>query len=124
MFRDFGIKLQIPQDRLCPPVPNRMNYVLWIQDIVKASESFRAEVAVRNIRGIDMSVISFLSNLLSDHKFKWYRCNGNIPVPCVHTRGRMGNGRHGQATFPLISLKLAYPLQSSMMRLTSAHYGM
>src|SRR5260221_14047574 len=124
MFRDFGIQLQIPQDRRCPPVPNRMNYVLWIQDIVKASESLRAEVAVRNIRGIDMSVISFLSNLLSDHKFKWYRCNGHISVPCVHPRGRLGNGRHGQAMIPLTFLKLAYPLQSLMMRLMSAHYGM
>lgn len=56
MFRDFGIQLQIPQDRLCPPVPNRMNYVLWIQDIMKASETFRPEFPVRTIRGIDMSV--------------------------------------------------------------------
>ena len=71
MFRDFGIQLQIPEDRLCPPVPNRMNYVLWIQDIMKATGIFRTEAAVKTIRGIDMSVaaISSLPNFLFNQRF-------------------------------------------------------
>ncbi|KAJ3503764.1 hypothetical protein NLJ89_g8288 [Agrocybe chaxingu] len=53
MFRDFGVKLEIPEDRLCPPVPNRMNYVLWIQDIVYAHRDV-LETRPRRIRGIDV----------------------------------------------------------------------
>ncbi|KAF8972036.1 hypothetical protein BDZ97DRAFT_1650372 [Flammula alnicola] len=53
MFRDFGVKLHIPSNRLCPPVPNRMNYVLWIQDIVHAHREV-LERRPRSIRGIDI----------------------------------------------------------------------
>lgn len=55
MSRDFGVQLEIPEDRLCPPVPNRINYLLWIQDIMKASLSLRTETT-KAIHGIDMLV--------------------------------------------------------------------
>ncbi|CAA7268739.1 unnamed protein product [Cyclocybe aegerita] len=53
MFGDFGVRLKIPEDRLCPPVPNRLNYVLWIQDIVYAHRDV-LETRPRRIRGIDV----------------------------------------------------------------------
>ncbi|KAJ3564985.1 hypothetical protein NP233_g7933 [Leucocoprinus birnbaumii] len=53
LYRDFGLQLTLPEDRLCPPVPNRLNYVLWIQDIMRAHRFlFREDVSTT--RGIDI----------------------------------------------------------------------
>ncbi|GAO46082.1 hypothetical protein SAICODRAFT_75496 [Saitoella complicata NRRL Y-17804] len=34
----FGLKVQLPKDRLCPPVPNRLDYMLWLQDLLDSTE--------------------------------------------------------------------------------------
>ncbi|KAI2640906.1 hypothetical protein GGS26DRAFT_586898 [Hypomontagnella submonticulosa] len=34
---DFGLKIDLPMDRLCPPVPNRHNYILWLKDLLDSS---------------------------------------------------------------------------------------
>ncbi|KAH7882085.1 hypothetical protein F5I97DRAFT_1911874 [Phlebopus sp. FC_14] len=49
LYLDFHITLTLPDDRLCPPVPNRLNYVLWIQDLVRATIP-NSEI----VRGIDI----------------------------------------------------------------------
>lgn len=48
MKRDFDIDLDFPLDSLCPAVPNRLNYILWLEDLV--SETMQDD----KIRGIDM----------------------------------------------------------------------
>lgn len=53
LFRDFDIRLEIPDDRLCPPVPNRLNYVLWLQDVLSHSSS-QEQPPPTSIRGIDV----------------------------------------------------------------------
>ncbi|KAF2744421.1 siroheme synthase [Sporormia fimetaria CBS 119925] len=32
---DFGLELDIPDDRLCPPLPNRWNYVAWVEALIE-----------------------------------------------------------------------------------------
>jgi 23S rRNA (adenine1618-N6)-methyltransferase len=35
--RDFNLTLQLPDDRLCPPIPNRFNYILHLQRLIDAT---------------------------------------------------------------------------------------
>ncbi|KAI0248957.1 hypothetical protein BJV78DRAFT_1347967 [Lactifluus subvellereus] len=49
LCRDFNIQLEIPNDRLCPPVPNRLNYILWLQDIISHTTSPDLPAPVRGI---------------------------------------------------------------------------
>ncbi|XPS78201.1 23S rRNA (adenine(1618)-N(6))-methyltransferase [Ascochyta lentis] len=34
---DFGLELSLPENRLCPPIPNRWNYVSWIQGLLDST---------------------------------------------------------------------------------------
>ncbi|KAI8146820.1 hypothetical protein BJV82DRAFT_398662 [Fennellomyces sp. T-0311] len=48
--RDFDLDVELPKNRLCPPVPNRLDYVIWIEDII------RETVDHVDIHGIDIGV--------------------------------------------------------------------
>ena len=56
--RDFNLSIELPEDRLCPPIPNRFNYVLWIQDLLDCtSGDFEDKYNPnREVIGLDMSV--------------------------------------------------------------------
>ncbi|KAK3352875.1 hypothetical protein B0T25DRAFT_478684 [Lasiosphaeria hispida] len=48
---DFGLKLELPDDRLCPPVPNRHNYILWLKGLM---DSTSYEQPGRKLCGLDI----------------------------------------------------------------------
>ena len=49
LLNDFGVEWDIPGDRLCPPVANRLNYLHWIEDILSLGANPRQAVC-----GIDI----------------------------------------------------------------------
>ncbi|KAF8485406.1 ribosomal RNA large subunit methyltransferase F-like protein [Gautieria morchelliformis] len=49
--RDFNVTISLPKHRLCPPVPNRLNYVLWVQDILFPYDVVSPD---KEIRGLDI----------------------------------------------------------------------
>ncbi|RDL30837.1 uncharacterized protein BP5553_10182 [Venustampulla echinocandica] len=54
--RDFGLKISLPPDRLCPPVPNRLNYLLWIQGLLDTTSSNYSDAydPQREVFGLDI----------------------------------------------------------------------
>ncbi|KAK2015925.1 hypothetical protein LZ32DRAFT_525717 [Colletotrichum eremochloae] len=49
--RDFGLEIELPKDRLCPPVPNRHNYILWLKGLL---DSTTYDDPGRKIAGLDI----------------------------------------------------------------------
>ncbi|KAI8978907.1 hypothetical protein BDB01DRAFT_852136 [Pilobolus umbonatus] len=49
---DFNIDIDFPLDSLCPAVPNRLNYLLWIDDILKETMADSSDT----LYGIDIGI--------------------------------------------------------------------
>ncbi|KAI9010990.1 hypothetical protein CLU79DRAFT_446415 [Phycomyces nitens] len=49
---DFGLEVDFPLDSLCPTVPNRLNYILWLQDLLKETMPDRSD----HVLGMDIGV--------------------------------------------------------------------
>ncbi|GIK03940.1 hypothetical protein Aspvir_008015 [Aspergillus viridinutans] len=54
--RDFNLNVEIPDNRLCPPVPNRLNYILWLQDLLDTTgDQYRDDYDPdRSVLGLDI----------------------------------------------------------------------
>lgn len=48
--KDFNLDVEIPSDRLVPTLPLRLNYILWIEDILAAVEIFT------DVKGLDIGI--------------------------------------------------------------------
>lgn len=54
---DFNLNVEIPSTKLVPAIPSRLNYVLWIEDLVKHAKL----TDMSTIRGIDIGKTSFFN---------------------------------------------------------------
>lgn len=58
LHRDFDLRINLPDDRLCPPVPNRFNYILFLSRLLAStSPSFNDSEAAfqkRDVVGLDI----------------------------------------------------------------------
>ena len=48
--KDFGLHVDIPSNRLVPTLPLRLNYLLWIEDIMQITKTCQE----KEIHGIDI----------------------------------------------------------------------
>lgn len=64
--KDFGLSVEIPANKLIPTVPLRLNYILWIEDLLNLADRFH------NIKGIDIGTgASCVYPLLGAKKNNW-----------------------------------------------------
>ncbi|CAI6330466.1 unnamed protein product [Periconia digitata] len=79
---DFNLSLSIPDDRLCPPIPNRYNYVSWIHHLIDStSPSYsNAYDPTRTITGLDIGTgaSAIYTMLLLRTRPAWTMCATDI----------------------------------------------
>lgn len=66
--KDFGLNVCLPEGFLIPTVPQRLNYILWIEDLLAAVS--RTE----RVRGIDIGKFNNLNLNI------WYSCRIRAPT--------------------------------------------
>ncbi|XP_063222274.1 U6 small nuclear RNA (adenine-(43)-N(6))-methyltransferase [Bacillus rossius redtenbacheri] len=67
--RDFGLEVEMPLDRLIPTVPSRLNYVLWVEDLLRAA----GVSADTPVHGIDIGTgASCIYSLLAAKSKGWH----------------------------------------------------
>jgi 23S rRNA (adenine1618-N6)-methyltransferase len=71
---DFGLEFTMPLNHLCPPVPQRLNYVHWIAELIGEPVQVHSPLtddkrARKDIRGIDVSVCTRLQSTRFTSKF-------------------------------------------------------
>ncbi len=54
LFRDFQLEIRVPDNRLCPAVPPRLDYVLWIQDIISSTRATQKAHRSESYNIVDM----------------------------------------------------------------------
>ena len=57
LLKDFNLKVDIPADKLVPTLPLRLNYILWIEDLLDVFLSSENAAHAKNndeIIGIDV----------------------------------------------------------------------
>lgn len=42
LLHDFGIKIELPLNQLCPTVTSRVNYILWLEDLLECPVEFQS----------------------------------------------------------------------------------
>lgn len=56
--KDFGLDVIIPLDRLIPTVPLRLNYILWIEDLLSIVTE-EVECEKHDVHGIDIGKLLY-----------------------------------------------------------------
>uniref|UniRef100_A0A1B6KEI6 U6 small nuclear RNA (adenine-(43)-N(6))-methyltransferase n=1 Tax=Graphocephala atropunctata TaxID=36148 RepID=A0A1B6KEI6_9HEMI len=76
---DFDLDVEIPLNRLIPTLPLRLNYLLWIEDILAANSKTSSD-----IRGVDIGCgASCVYPLLAAKHFQWHMLGTEVDPESV-----------------------------------------
>lgn len=89
---EFGLQLEVPDDRLCPPIPNRWNYVSWIHGLIDStSPDYSAKYDPdRRIQGLDIGTgaSAIYTMLCLQSRPAWTMCATDIDKQSFESAAR------------------------------------
>ncbi|KAL6880901.1 hypothetical protein J3F83DRAFT_720225 [Trichoderma novae-zelandiae] len=112
---DFDLRIELPGDRLCPPVANRHNYILWLKDLLDTtSYDEPGGKAVGLDIGTGASCIypllgcvqrpwSFIATDIDDKSLEWAR--KNVKLNDLESRIQVIGRNPEDALIPLEDIK-------------------
>lgn len=85
LHRDFGVAWWLPRGQLVPPVANRLNYLLWLHDLLQlspppgAGSGGGAAAMGPSVHGLDIGCgASFIYPLLGAAQFGWSMTGSDV----------------------------------------------
>lgn len=79
---DFNLQLEIPDDRLCPPIPNRWNYIAWLHGLLDSTAPTYTSTydPSRKITGLDIGTgaSAIYTMLALQSRPDWHMCATDI----------------------------------------------
>ncbi|KAF2127499.1 hypothetical protein P153DRAFT_295321 [Dothidotthia symphoricarpi CBS 119687] len=79
---DFNLQLSLPDDRLCPPIPNRWNYVSWLQSLIDSTSPTYSTTydPARKVTGLDIGTgaSAIYTMLCLQSRPNWSMCATDI----------------------------------------------
>ncbi|KAL6910264.1 hypothetical protein GGI43DRAFT_378251 [Trichoderma evansii] len=113
---DFDLRIDLPEDRLCPPVTNRHNYILWLKDLLDTTSY---DEPGRKVVGLDIGTgASCIYPLLGCAQREWsfiatdidaksLECaKNNVKLNDFENRIRVIGRKPDDALIPLDNLKM------------------
>lgn len=87
--KDFGLDVTIPQGYLVPTVALRLNYILWIEDLIKILD------VTNEIHGIDIGTgATSVYMLLGAKKNNWHMVGTDIdPISIKHAQDNINKNQ-------------------------------
>jgi 23S rRNA (adenine1618-N6)-methyltransferase len=89
---DFGLQLDVPDDRLCPPIPNRWNYVTWIHGLIDSTspDYTYGYDADRKVKGLDIGTgaSAIYTMLCLRSRPNWTMCATDIDKKSLESAAR------------------------------------
>jgi 23S rRNA A1618 N6-methylase RlmF len=122
LLHNFRLQIDLSNNHLCPPVPNRLNYLCWL------SELFEFERIRPNIDKVQYSLIPLLDigvgasciyPLLGSRMYGWNFYGSDIDQESLVWANEIINVNNLQNSIKLVSVESSDSLQSRMWQLAA-----
>jgi hypothetical protein len=122
LLHDFGLKVEILKGHLCPPLPNRINYLCWLSDLLEANAVSSAGSAdapsATPVRVLDIGVGPVgIYPLLGHSLFRWSFVGSDIDSDAIeHCQRNLDANPQLAGSISLVQVSGSTVLQDRIVR--------